>query len=191
MMKYTQVPTDAFEHLQMNAGILVDEFDPETGVIGNILGATSGGITFASNPQYSDLGEGIDNIRPNTAELKRLDGYDPSMSGTFLTCTSASVAMLTGAADVDKGDSTHVIPREELVENDFKDIWSIGDYSDKNTGANAGFLAIHLKRSLNTSGFGIKTNDKGKGEMAFDFHGHYTLKDQADIPFEYFVKAGT
>lgn len=56
-MKYTQVPSDAFEKLQMNAGIMVDTFNPDTGVIGNIMGATTGGFSFASNPSYTDFGE--------------------------------------------------------------------------------------------------------------------------------------
>ena len=32
-MKFTQVPTDTFENLVLNAGIHVDEFTPATGVI--------------------------------------------------------------------------------------------------------------------------------------------------------------
>ena len=60
-MKYTKLPDDAFTQLQLNAGILVDDFKPETGVIGNILGATSGGVSFNTNPTYSDFGEDVDN----------------------------------------------------------------------------------------------------------------------------------
>ena len=59
-LKFTKMPEDAFEKLQLNAGILVDTFTPSTGVIGNILGATSGGIQFATNPTYSDFGEDVD-----------------------------------------------------------------------------------------------------------------------------------
>ena len=58
--KYTRVPADAFEKLQLNAGILVDEFNPETGEFGNILGATTGGINFTTNPSYTDFGEDVD-----------------------------------------------------------------------------------------------------------------------------------
>ena len=58
--KYTQVPSDTFEKLQLNAGILVDGFTPATGVIGNILGATTGGIQFSTNPEFTDFGEDIE-----------------------------------------------------------------------------------------------------------------------------------
>ena len=68
--KFTQVPTDTFEKLQLTAGILVDDFAPATGTIGNILGATTGGINFTTNPEFTDFGEDIDNVPNNTMELK-------------------------------------------------------------------------------------------------------------------------
>ena len=152
-MKFTQIPGDTFEKLQLNAGILTDAFDTSTGVIGSILGATTGGITFNSNPSYSDFGEDVDNCPNNTKELKHLDGYDPTMSGTFLTCTPAVAKVLVGPADV--SDTIRIVPRNQVLSGDFADLWWIGDYSDKNTGANAGFLAIHLMNALNQAGFQI------------------------------------
>lgn len=187
-MKYTQVPADAFEKLQMNAGIMVDTFNPETGVIGNIMGATTGGFSFASNPSYTDFGEDMDNVPANTKQLKRIQSYDPAISGTFLTVTAANAGTLTGAADV---DGNHVVPREQLKDSDFKDVWVIGDYSDVNTGANAGFLAVHVMNALNTAGIQWKSTKDGKGQFAFDFHGHYDLENIETVPFEIYAKAGT
>jgi hypothetical protein len=161
-MKFTQVPVDTFEQLQLNAGILVDSFTPSTGVIGNILGATTGGIEFASNPTFSDFGEDVDNVPNNMMEFKKLDQYDPTMSGTFVTCTPSLAKMLVGAADIGT-DATKVVPRQELLSSDFDEVWWIGDYSDVNTGNNAGYLAIHLKNALNTTGFQIQSTKDGKG----------------------------
>ena len=189
-LQYTQVPSDTFEKLQLNAGILVDEFTPSTGVIGNILGATSGGINFASNPSFTDFGEDIDNVPNNMMELKHLQAFDPVMSGTFLTVTAEVAQMLVGAADIAGGDSTKVIPRQQLLTTDFTELWWIGDYSDKNTGATAGFIAIHLLNALNTTGFQIQSTKDGKGTMSFEFHGHYSIDAQDTVPFEIFVKAG-
>lgn len=191
MSKFAKVATDAFEKLQLNAGILLDEFTPSTGVIGNILGATSGGVAFASNPTYTDFGEDVDNVPANTKEMKHLDSYDPQMSGTFLTCTPAVIAQLVGAGYIDSSDTTRVVPRNEVLSTDFTDVWWVGDYSDVNTGDNAGFLAIHLKDALNTTGFQIQSNDNGKGTMSFEFHGHYTLDDIEVVPFEIYCKAGS
>ena len=190
-MKFTKLPSDAFTHLQLNAGILVDEFTPATATIGNILGATSGGIQFNSNPSFSDFGEDVDNCPANMLELKHLDGYDPTMSGTFLTCTPAVIKSLVAAGDIDATDTTKVVPRSELLKTDFEEVWWIGDYSDVNTGANAGFLAIHLMNALNQSGFQIQSGKNAKGQMAFEYHGHYTIEDQETVPFEIYCKAGT
>lgn len=191
-MQFTQVPANTFETLQINAGILVDSFVPSTGVIGNILGATTGGLSFASNPTYTDFGEDIDNVPANTWQLKRVESYDPAISGTFLTVSPSLAAMLSGAADVDSVDTTKVTPRENLTEDDFKDAWIIGDYSDKNSGAaKAGFVAIHIMNALNTAGFQMQTTKNGKGQFAFELHGHYDLEDMETVPYEIYVKAGT
>lgn len=195
-MKFTKLPPDTFQKLVLNAGILVDAFTPATGVIGNLMGATTGGITFNSNPTYTDFGEDVDNCPNNTMELKRIDQFDPAMSGTFLTLTAAVVKDLIGAADIAVGDNTHVIPRDHLIEDDFKEVWWIGDYSDINndggTGSSqsAGFLAVHLMNSLNTGGFQITSSKNAKGQMAFDFHGHYSLENIEEVPFEVYCKAG-
>lgn len=187
-MKFTKVASDAFEKLQLNAGIIVDNFEPSTGTIGNIIGATTGGVTFASNPTYEDFGEDVDNVPANMKELKRLTGFDPAMSGTFLTCTPAVVKKLVGPADIDSGSAIHVIPRAELASTDFSDVWWVGDYSDINNGSSAGFLAIHLINALNTSGFQIQSSKNGKGNMSFEFHGHYSLDDPEAVPFEIYCR---
>ena len=187
-MKYTQIPANTFERLQLNAGILVDSFDPASGTIGNLLGATTGGISFATNPEFTDFGEDIDNCPNGMKELKKLKGYDASISGTFLSITPAVIKTLMPAADI--SSSTHIIPRTELASGDFTDLWWVGDYSDTNTGANAGFLAIHMMNALNTTGFSIQSTKDAKGQMAFEYHAHYSMADQTTVPFEVYCVAG-
>ena len=189
-MKYTQIPALAFEQIQMNAGIVVDNFNPVTGVIGNILGATTGGVNFTDTPSYTDFGEDIDNCPKNTLELKKVDSREVKMSGTFVTVTAAVAKWLCGTADIDSNDNTHVIPRDDILATDFKTLWWIGDYSDVNTGENAGFLAIKLLNALNTAGFQIQSTDKGKGQFGFDFTGHYSMTNTSKVPYEIYCKAG-
>ena len=189
-MKYTQIPSTAFKNIQLNAGILVDAFTPSTGVIGNLLGATSGGVNFTDTVEYKDFGEDIDNCPKNMLELKKLDKHEVKMTGTFVTINAATAKWLAGAADVDGLDSTHIIPRNDVLTSDFKDIWWIGDYSDDNTGDNAGFVAIHMMNALNTGGFQIQTTDKEKGKFAFEFMGHYSMEAQDTVPYEIFVRQG-
>lgn len=189
-MKFTQIPSDTFQKLQLNAGILTSSFDPTTGTIGDLLGATTGGITFNSNPSFSDFGEDIDNCPNGMKELKHLDSYDPTMSGTFLTCSPALARSLAGAADIDQSIDFKVVPRNDLLAIDFNDVWWIGDYSDANTGSSAGFLAIHLMNALNQAGFQITTGKNEKGQLAFEYHGHYSMDAQDTVPFEIYCKAG-
>lgn len=186
-MKYTQIPTDTFETLQMNAGIMVDEFNPATGEIGNILGATSGGISFNATPTFSDFGEDIDNCPKNTMELKHLDEWEVVMSGTYATVTAALAGKLVAASDV---SGTKVTPRNDLQASDFEDVWWVGDYSNYNGETNGGFCAIHLINALSTGGFQIQTADKGKGQFAFELTGHYSIEEQDKVPFEIYVKDG-
>lgn len=196
-MKYTQIPEDTFKEIQLNAGILLDGFTPSTGVIGNIIGATSGGINFTATPSFVDFGEDIDNCPKNTMELKKLDNWEVKMSGTFATVTASVAKSLIGAADTSTTDTSLVTPRADLASGDFDDIWWVGDYSDKNedssgsTTHTAGFVAIHMLNGLSTGGFQIQTGDKVKGQFAFEFTGHYSVSDPTEVPFEVYVKAGT
>lgn len=189
-MKYTQVAADAFEKLQLNAGILLTEFDPATGSFEreNIFAATSGGVSFTAAPEYSDFGEDIDNVPNNTLELKRQDSVTATMSGTALTADTATAKALIGAADVDAQGK--ITPRTDLTRSDFSDIWWVGDYSDVNNGAEAGFMAIRLINALNTSGFSMQTGDKSKGNFAFEFTGHYSMEDITVVPYEIYIKKG-
>lgn len=190
-MKYTAIPEDVFKNIQLNAGILVDSFTPASGEFDGIIGATSGGVTFAAKPTFSDWGEDIDNCPKGTKELKRIDDWSVSMSGTFATVTAALGKALVGAADID--NVVKIVPRRTIESGDFKDMWWIGDYSDINedsTNESAGFCAIHLLNGLSTGGFQIKTEDKNKGKFAFEFSGHYSISDPETVPFEVFVKMG-
>ena len=189
-MQFTQVKADTFETVQLNAGIIVDEFTPATGVIGNILAASTGGFSFNSNPTFNDFGEDVDNCPANTWQMKRLTSYDPALSGTFIAITPALARDLVAAGTV--SDTSHIVPSHELKETDFKDVWIVGDYSDKNSGAaSAGFMAIHLENALNTGGLQWTTTKDGKGQFAFDFHAHYDYTNPDEAPFEIWVKAGT
>lgn len=187
-MKYTQIPVDTFQTLQMNAGILATGFDPATGNVTGLLGATSGGIAFADAISFTDLGEDIDNCPKNMKELKRIDQREVTMSGTFVTVKTALAKMLS-IADIDANNANKILPRNDLLDTDFDDIWFIGDYSDVNTGDSAGYLAIRLINALSTGGFALQTGDKAKGQFAFTFTGHYSMEDQTKVPYEIFCKS--
>ena len=192
-MKFTKIPVDTFQKLQINAGVLTTDFTPATGTIGEAgqIGATTGGVNFSATPEYSDYGEDIDNCPKNTKELKKLDSWEAKASGTFVSADTAIAKSLCGAADIGTTDTTKVTPRNGLKDADFDDIWLVGDYSDKNGDANGGFIAIHLMNALSTGGFQLQTADKGKGQFAFEYTAHYSMSAQDTVPFEIYIKAGT
>ena len=192
-MKFTKIPSDAFQKLQINAGILTTDFTPSTGAIGAAgqIGATTGGVSFSATPTYSDYGEDIDNCPKNMKELKRLESWEATISGTFVNADTAIAKMLVGAADIGTPDTTKITPRNDVLESDFETIWLVGDYSDKNGETNGGFIAIKLINALSTGGFQIQTADKAKGQFAFTFTGHYSMDAQDTPPFEIYIKAGT
>ena len=192
-MKFTQIPSDTFKKLQLNAGVLATTFEPSTGTLAatNVIGATTGGISFEATPEFEDFGEDIDNCPKNTMELKKLTSWEVVLSGTFVTMDTAVAKSMTGAADIDRSDPTKVVPRNDVdVEKDFSDIWFVGDYSDENTGESAGFIAIRVINALSTGGFKLQTTDKGKGNFEFEYTGHYSMSAQGTVPFEVYVKAG-
>lgn len=188
-MKYTQIAAGAFKKLQLNAGILLTEFDPSTGTLdkSKIVGATGGGVSFEATPTYIDFGEDIDNVPNNTKELKQLDYYEAKLTGTAKTTDTETAKAIVGAADV---SGNKVTPRSTLSQDDYFDVWWVGDYSDVNTGDDAGFIAIKLIDALSTGGFKIQSNDKGKGDFAFEFTAHYSLDDIDIVPFEIYIKGG-
>ena len=189
-MKYTKIPETTFQNLQLNAGVLLSAFNPESATVANesIIGATTGGVNFTATPTFSDYGEDIDNCPKNMKELKKLDSWEISLSGTYVTVDANAVKALVGAADV---SGNKITPRNDLKLTDFTDVWWVGDYSDQNGETNGGFVAIHMMNALSTGGFAIQSSDNGKGNFAFTYTAHYSMDAQDTVPFEVYVKAGT
>lgn len=193
MATFTQIPNTTFKQLQLNAGVITSNFTPGTATLdqSSILGATTGGISFTATPTYTDFGEDIDNCPKNMKELKRLESWEVTLSGTFVTVSADLAKTLMGAGSKGASDATKIVPHNDLTSADFADVWFIGDYSDVNSGESAGFLAIHVMNALSTGGFQLTTSDKAKGQFAFEFTGHYSMEKQDTPPFEVYVKAGT
>lgn len=189
-MKFTQIPADTFKQIVLNAGILLKTFTPNTGTFSasDIVGATTGGITFEATPTFSDFGENIDNCPKNTMELKKLDSWEVKMSGTYVTLTAEIAKSVISAADI---SDIKITPRNDIDLSDFSDLWFVADYSNLNGETNGGFCAIHLLNALSTSGLKIQSSDKAKGQFAFEYTAHYSISTPDIVPFEVYIKAGT
>lgn len=185
MGKFTKIPENTFQKLQMNAGVLSTQFDVENGSVEEqyLVGATSGGISFSAIPSFTDEGADIDNCPKNTKELKKLEDWEIGLSGTFVTVDSANARKLIAAADVSENG---IIPRKNLKDEDFiEELWWVGDYGNSD-----GFVAIKMSNALSTGGFSIQTTDAAKGAFSFDFTAHYSINDPDQVPFEVYISEG-
>ena len=182
MGKFTVIPQNTFDGLQMDAGVLLKTFDPETGAAPNdedIICATTGGINPTCVPTYSDLGEDVDNCPVNMKELKHLDGWECKMAFTSLGMSPELIRMALGAADINATTGA-IVPRRDLKQTDFSDLWWVGDK------ANGGFAAIQLKNALSTAGFSLQTTKAGKGQVTVELTGHVSISDQDTMPMVFY-----
>lgn len=181
-MKFTKIPENTFEELQINAGILLKDFDPATGTFddADMITATTGGITVNVKPTYEDFGDDIDNCPKNTMELKRITETEVSLSTTALNINESLLLYMLGAADKDEVTGA-IKPRKDLKTTDFSTIWWVGDLS------NNGYVAVKISNALSTDGFSIKTSDKGKGNISIALTGHVSMSAQDVIPAEFYL----
>ena len=181
MATFTVIPQNTFEQLQMDAGVLLSNFTPSTPSVTDdeIITATTGGINVTCVPTYSDMGEDVDNCPVNMKELKHLDSWECKMSTTALGTSAELIRLSLGAADV-TAESGLIVPRRDLKQSDFGDIWWVGDK------AGGGFVAVRLINALSTGGFNLQTTKNGKGQISVELTGHVSINAQDTMPMEFY-----
>lgn len=187
MGMFTAISQDAFDELQMDAGMLLKTFNPAQPAApsdADIITATTGGITVECVPTYSDFGEDIDNVMNGMKEMKHLDGWECRISTTALSTTPEAIKLSLGAADIDGTNTSKITPRRDLNQSDFSDIWWVGDKMD------GGFVAVKLMNALSTGGFSLKTTKNGKGNLTLELTGHVSINAQQTMPMEFYSVEG-
>lgn len=184
MGRFTKIPQNTFDALQLDAGILLNNFDPTDPDVQDedIICATTGGINPSCVPEYSDFGEDVDNVANNMMELKHLDGWTCTISTTGLGTSPELIKLALGAADID--GTTKIVPRSDLQQTDFSDIWWVGDKAD------GGFVAVRLMNALSTGGFSLQTTKNGKGQVELEITGHVSIDAQDVVPMEFYSYDG-
>lgn len=183
MGMFTVIPQSTFEEMQLDAGVLLKTFNPAQPAApadADIICATTGGISPSCVPTFSDLGEDVDNCPANTKELKHLDSWECTLGFTSLGVSPANIKLALGCADIDSNDATKIVPRANLEQSDFSDLWWVGDRAD------GGFVAIQLKNALSTGGFSLTTTKAGKGQVAVTITGHVSIDDQNTVPMVFY-----
>lgn len=186
MGKFTVIPQETFNGLQMDAGVLLKKFTPTSPAApddADIICATTGGINATCVPTYSDLGEDIDNCPNNMKELKHLDSWECKMTFTSLGMDANAIKLALGAADITSTAASKndvVTPRRDLKQTDFTDLWWVGDRAD------GGCVAIQIKNALSTGGFSLQTTKNGKGQLSVELTGHVSIENQDTMPMVFY-----
>lgn len=186
MGKFTVIPQDTFNEIQLDAGVLLKQFDPSSPTVpadADIITATTGGINASCVPTYSDFGEDVDNCPNNTKELKHLDGWECTISTTALGTSPDLIRYALGAADITEA-SGKITPRRDLAQTDFADLWWVGDKAD------GGMVAVKLINALSTGGFSLQTTKNGKGQISLTIMGHVSINAQNVVPMEFYSTEG-
>lgn len=186
MGMFTVIPQDTFSSLQLDAGVLLKTFNPATPAApsdDDIICATTGGINVSCVPTYSDLGEDVDNCPVNMKELKHLDSWECKLSTTSLGTSPELIRLALGAADI-TASSSKIVPRKDLEQTDFSDLWWVGDKAD------GGLVAVKLINALSTGGFTLQTTKNGKGQVSIELTGHVSMSAQNVMPMEFYSTTG-
>lgn len=186
MGRFTVIPQNTFNDLQLDAGVLLKTFDPENATAvkdEDIICATTGGINATCVPTYSDMGEDVDNCPVNMKELKHLDSWECKLAFTSLGTSAENIRMTLGAADID-ATAGAIVPRGSLKQSDFSDVWWVGDKAD------GGLVAVKLINALSTSGFSLQTTKNGKGKISVELTGHVSVHAQDTMPMVFYSTEG-
>lgn len=183
MATFTVIPQDAFEEMQLDAGILLKEFDPSDPEVvdDDIICATTGGISITCAPEYTDLAEDVDNAPNGLMEYMKLQSWTCELTTTSLGTSPELIALALGAADI---DGTKITPRRNIKLTDFSDLWWVGDRAD------GGLVACKVENALSTGGFALQTTKDGKGQVSLTISGHVSSQAQDVVPMTFYSIAG-
>lgn len=188
------IRTEAFQKLQLNAGIFLTGLDYasitdasalKTAIAAkvtagtDILGVTRGGGTFTVTREIRT--PEVDGMRYPFKGSDFVDSVDSYLGGTLLEATPANFKRLLATADSETTGKKTVITMHTAVdtETDYipKLCW-VGDLADGR------LVMIELDNAINTADFSLTFTDKGEGTMTFEFHARQeNVTDYDTAPF--------
>lgn len=173
------IRNEAFQNLQLNAGIFLVGFDHssisdaaalktaiETAKEDQtkILGVTRGGGSFTVTREIRT--PDVDGMRYPFKGADFVDSVDAYLSGTLLEVVPQNMKLLMGTGEsTTSGKKTTVTMHTAVTDSDYIDhlCW-VGDLADGR------LVLIELDNAFNTADFSLTFTDKGEGTMTFEFH---------------------
>lgn len=190
------IRSEAFQNLQLNAGIFLVDYDYSaitdatalksalaTLVSNNsdkILGVTRGGGSFTVTREIRT--PEVDGMRYPFKGADFVDSVDAYLSGTELEVVPNNFKRILGTGvSTTSGKKTTVKMRTAINSStDYIEslVW-IGDLADGKV------VLINLDNAFNTADFNLTFTDKGEGTMTFEFHARQAdVLDYDYAPFE-------
>ena len=183
MWSATRITADAAQHMQTNAGLLLNTFDvknPAEPKDADIVCETTGDFSITCVPATEDFFAGVNNAVTNTKEGKRITGWNCGLSITALSISEETLLLSLGAADA--GDDGGINPRRQYKMADFKPLYWIGDMIDENK-----LFAVVMDNTVSTGGLSFTSTNNGKGKLALTLTPHASLEDQEKIPKAFYI----
>lgn len=188
------IRADAFQNLQLNAGIFLVDFDHsniadaaalKTAIKAalsddtKILGVTRGGGTFTVTREQRT--PEVDGMRYPFKGSDFVDSADAYLSGTLLEVTPNNFKRLLGTGDLTTSGKKTTLTMHTAVNPDTDYIdhlaW-VGDVADGR------LVMIELDNAFNTQDFSLTFSDKGEGTFTFEFHARQDdVSDYDNAPF--------
>lgn len=193
----TALRAETFENLQLNAGIMLANFDlseidtatelataisdlladPDD----TVLGATRGGGNFVVTRDIRE--PEIDGRRYPFKGGKFVDSADARLTTTLVEITPGNIVKALGNGESTTTNKKTTIKMHTVIKDTdyLQNIVWIGDIADGR------MVAIELINALNTSDFNFTYTDKGEGTLAVEFHAHQeNVDDYDEAPYNIF-----
>ena len=190
----TALRSETFENLQLNAGIVLANFDLSTVADATalaeliaeklqtpdetMLGATRGGGSFVVSKEIRE--PDIDGRRYSFKGGRFVDSSDARLTTTLVEITPGNIVRTLAAGEAStSGKKTTIVMHTAIQNTDYLTnvVW-IGDLADGR------LVAIELLNALNTGDFTFTYTDKGEGTLAVEFHAHQEhVEDYDQAPF--------
>lgn len=173
------IRTEAFQNLQLNAGIFLVNYDHSAVTDATalkteiealkadptkMLGVTRGGGSFTVKREIRT--PDFDGKRYPFKGADFVDSVDAYLSGTLLEVVPQNMKLLMGTGEVaTSGKKTTITMHTAVDDEDYIDhlCW-VGDLADGR------LVLIELDNAFNTADFSLTFTDKGEGTMTFEFH---------------------
>ena len=183
MWRATRISADAADKMQINAGLLLNNFDvanPVEPADEDIVCETTGDFSITCVPTTEDFFADVNNAPTNTKEGKQITGWDCSLGVTALSITEENLILSLGAADTmaDGG----IRPRRTYKAEDFKSLYWIGDMIDENK-----LFAIVMDDTVSTGGLSFTSTNNGKGGLALTLMPHSTITNIEKVPMAFYI----